>query len=106
MQTGEVLDSIGGLAAQLKTYAAKLPAIVHLTTVPTGVKPSGRRWSGEPLRRPAVGAGRMEGRKDGRTESWKDGRMEGWKDGRTEGRKHAKCEVIVKRGRGREQDRQ
>jgi hypothetical protein len=39
MQTGDVLDSIGGLAAQLKAYAVKLPAIVHLTTVPTGMKP-------------------------------------------------------------------
>ena len=39
MQTADVLDAIGGLASQLKTYAAKLPAIVHLTAVPTGVKP-------------------------------------------------------------------
>jgi len=39
MQTGEVLDTIGGLSSQLKTYAAKLPAIVHLTVVPTGIKP-------------------------------------------------------------------
>ena len=39
MQTGEVLDVIGGLTSQLKTYAAKLPAIVHLTVVPTGIKP-------------------------------------------------------------------
>ncbi|HEX9154213.1 MAG TPA: hypothetical protein VF819_01545 [Nitrospira sp.] len=39
MQTGEILDAIGGLTAQLKTYAAKLPPIVHLTAVPTGVKP-------------------------------------------------------------------
>lgn len=39
MQTGDVLDAIGGLTAQLKVYAAKLPAIVHLTVVPTGVKP-------------------------------------------------------------------
>ena len=39
MQTGEVLDVIGGLSSQLKTYAAKLPAIVHLTVVPTGIKP-------------------------------------------------------------------
>ena len=39
MQTGEVLDAIGGLSSQLKTYAAKLPAIVHLTVVPTGIKP-------------------------------------------------------------------
>jgi hypothetical protein len=39
MQTGDVLDAIGGLSSQLKTYAAKLPAIVHLTVVPTGMKP-------------------------------------------------------------------
>jgi len=39
MQTGDVLDTIGGLAAQLKTYAAKLPAVVHLAAVPSGVKP-------------------------------------------------------------------
>jgi len=39
MQTGEVRDAIGGLSSQLKAYAAKLPAIVHLTVVPTGIKP-------------------------------------------------------------------
>lgn len=39
MQTGNVLDVVGGLTAQLKTYAAKLPPIVHMTMVPTGVKP-------------------------------------------------------------------
>ena len=39
MQTGEVLDAIGGLSSQLKAYAAKLPAILHLTVVPTGIKP-------------------------------------------------------------------
>jgi hypothetical protein len=39
MRTGEVLDAIGGLSSQLKAYAAKLPAIVHLTAVPTGIKP-------------------------------------------------------------------
>jgi hypothetical protein len=39
METGNVLDAIGGLTSQLKTYAAKLPAIVHLTVVPTGIKP-------------------------------------------------------------------
>ena len=39
MQTGDVLDTMGGLVAQLKTYAAKLPPIVHLSAVPTGVKP-------------------------------------------------------------------
>lgn len=39
MQTADVLDAIGGLTSQLKIYAAKLPPIVHLTAVPTGVKP-------------------------------------------------------------------
>lgn len=39
MRTGDVLDAIGGLSSQLKTYAARLPAIVHLTVVPTGIKP-------------------------------------------------------------------
>ena len=39
MQTADVLDSIGGLTSQLKAYAAKLPPVVHLTAVPTGVKP-------------------------------------------------------------------
>ena len=39
MQTGDVLDAMGGLVAQLKTYAAKLPPNVHLSAVPTSVKP-------------------------------------------------------------------
>jgi hypothetical protein len=39
MQADDVLDVIGGLVAQLKAYAAKLPPIVHLSAVPTGVKP-------------------------------------------------------------------
>ncbi|TKS64108.1 MAG: hypothetical protein EWM73_00791 [Nitrospira sp.] len=39
MQTADVLDAMGGLVAQLKMYAAKLPPIVHLSAVPTGVKP-------------------------------------------------------------------
>ena len=39
MQTADVLDAIGGLTAQLKTYAAKLPPVVHLAVVPTGVRP-------------------------------------------------------------------
>lgn len=39
MQIGDVLDVVGGLTSQLKIYAAKLPAIVHLTVVPTGIKP-------------------------------------------------------------------
>ena len=39
MHTSDVLDAIGGLTSQLKLYAAKLPPIVRLTAVPTGVKP-------------------------------------------------------------------
>lgn len=39
MQTADVLDAMGGLVAQLKIYASKLPPIVHLSAVPTGVKP-------------------------------------------------------------------
>lgn len=39
MQTADVLDAVGGLVAQLKIYAAKLPPIVHLSAVPTAVKP-------------------------------------------------------------------
>lgn len=39
MRTADVLDAIGALTAQTKCYAAKLPPIVHLTAVPTGVKP-------------------------------------------------------------------
>ena len=39
MQTADVLDAIGGMTSQLKTYAAKLPPVVHLTAVPTGIKP-------------------------------------------------------------------
>ena len=40
MLTGEVLDGVGGLTAHLKTYAAKLPPIVHLSAVPSALKPS------------------------------------------------------------------
>ncbi|THJ21138.1 MAG: hypothetical protein CAF45_012790 [Nitrospira sp. CG24E] len=40
MQTADVLDAMGGLVAQLKNYAAKLPPIVHLSVMPTGVKPT------------------------------------------------------------------
>ena len=39
MQTADVLDAMGGLVAQLKIYAAKLPPVVHLSAVPSGVKP-------------------------------------------------------------------
>ena len=40
MQTGDALDAIGGLVSQLKMYAARLPAVVHLTVVPSGIKPN------------------------------------------------------------------
>lgn len=40
MLTTEVVDTLGGLTAHLKSYAAKLPPIVHLRLLPTGVKPS------------------------------------------------------------------
>jgi hypothetical protein len=39
MQMNAVLDLFGDLLAQLKSYAAKLPAVVHLASVPTGIKP-------------------------------------------------------------------
>jgi len=39
MHTADLLDTIGGLTSRLKTYTAKLPAVVYLTAVPTGVKP-------------------------------------------------------------------
>jgi hypothetical protein len=39
MYTADALDALGGLTSQLKAYALKLPPIVHLTAVPTGVKP-------------------------------------------------------------------
>jgi hypothetical protein len=39
MQTSDVLDAMGGLVAQLKVYASKLPPVVHLSAVPSGVKP-------------------------------------------------------------------
>jgi hypothetical protein len=40
MLTAEVLDAVGGLTAHIKSYAAKLPPIVHLSALPSGVKPS------------------------------------------------------------------
>jgi len=40
MQMSDVLDVLGGLVAQLKLYAAKLPPVVQLVAVPTGVKPT------------------------------------------------------------------
>ncbi|MEW6542711.1 MAG: hypothetical protein AB1411_03775 [Nitrospirota bacterium] len=40
MTTGEALDLIGGLIASVKTFSAKLPAVVHLSVVPGGMKPT------------------------------------------------------------------
>ena len=40
MLTAEVLDAVGGLTSHIKSYAAKLPPIVHLSAVPSAVKPS------------------------------------------------------------------
>ncbi|GMV50386.1 hypothetical protein FBQ96_11795 [Nitrospirales bacterium NOB] len=39
MQTSTVLDLLGEFIAQIKGYAAKLPPVVHLAVVPTGIKP-------------------------------------------------------------------
>ncbi len=39
MDSSHVLDMIGGLVSQLKAYASKLPPIVHLKAVPSGIKP-------------------------------------------------------------------
>lgn len=39
MDTSVVLETIGGLTSQLKTYAAKLPAVVQMSVVPSGYKP-------------------------------------------------------------------
>ena len=40
MLTADFLDTVGGLTSLIRSYAAKLPPIVHLNAVPTGVKPS------------------------------------------------------------------
>ena len=40
MQTADILDVIGAVVSQLKQYAVTLPPVVHLSVVPTGVKPA------------------------------------------------------------------
>lgn len=40
MLTADILDAVGGLTAHIKSYAAKLPPIVHLSALPSGLKPS------------------------------------------------------------------
>lgn len=39
MDASVALETIGGLTSQLKTYATKLPAVVHKSVVPSGYKP-------------------------------------------------------------------
>jgi hypothetical protein len=39
MQVSAALDLFGDLLAQLKSYASKLPPVVHLASVPSGIKP-------------------------------------------------------------------
>jgi len=40
VQISEVLDVIGGLVSALRAYSAKLPAVVPLSVIPGGIKPS------------------------------------------------------------------
>jgi hypothetical protein len=39
VMTNDLLEAIGSLVASLKAYASKLPAVVHLSVVPGGLKP-------------------------------------------------------------------
>ncbi|WP_447600070.1 hypothetical protein [Nitrospira sp. Nam80] len=39
METTEILDILGTVISQLKTYAAKLPPVVHLSVAPAGIRP-------------------------------------------------------------------
>ncbi len=40
MDSPQLLDVIGGLVSHLRGYAAKLPAVVHLAAIPSGIKPT------------------------------------------------------------------
>ena len=40
VETGDALEVLGTLVSQLKLYSAKLPAVVPLSVVPGGYKPS------------------------------------------------------------------
>lgn len=40
MEMTQVLDTVGSLIAQLKTYNAKVPTVVFLQAVPGGLKPT------------------------------------------------------------------
>lgn len=39
MEMTQVLDTVGSLVAQLKTYSAKVPTVVFLQAVPGGLRP-------------------------------------------------------------------
>ncbi len=40
MDASEVLDVVGALVASFKTYSAKVPAVLHMSVVPGGLRPS------------------------------------------------------------------
>lgn len=40
MEMTQVLDTVGSLIAQVKTYSAKVPTVVFLQAVPGGLKPT------------------------------------------------------------------
>lgn len=40
MDASDALDVIGGLVAQFKAYSVKVPAVLHMTVVPGGLRPS------------------------------------------------------------------
>jgi hypothetical protein len=40
VEPSDVLEVIGSLVAQVKVYSSKLPAVVHLSVMPGGLKPT------------------------------------------------------------------
>jgi len=40
VEASDVLEAIGDLVAQIKVYSSKLPAVVHLSVMPGGLKPT------------------------------------------------------------------
>ena len=40
MTCHDVLDILGGLISALKTFGGKLPPVVHLSSLPGGIKPT------------------------------------------------------------------
>ncbi len=53
MEASDVLEAIGDLVAQIKVYSSKLPAVVHLSVMPGGLKPTPEAV--EPMRRRCLG---------------------------------------------------